>query len=977
MPTARDDAERLLEEYPELEGPLGQMLEVDADGPWEFDDVPVDTGQFGKIVASGVVEKTGDGYRVADPEALGAVLDSPEAAVESSDTGDGVSSALALGVPDFTWPLSKRTTLSLAGLLAFVVVLRVVFVYDSVYRETITLVGNDPYKRLYWIEQLQAEYSPVALDSLPEGVSLDGDTLMLVAAWWASELLGGTVTSARTVLAWYPVLAAVVTAVTVFEITRQLTDDIRVALASVLMLAVTPVHAYRTVLGFGDHHAFDYIWLGLTVLVMVRWERLVAGTTPPTRDRLGEWRFQLTTVALGVLLAIQSLSWVGAPMLLVPFVLYTVLRGAFALRGGTSPLVATLPYIGGGLFAGVLVLLVHASLGWLPGFRALFPLVAVVVATVGVGYLEATRRSSLSPRAALTSGAATTLLAGVLAVTFVPGMATALKQASGLFQEQTIAESASLFTTELGVLGGPLPFFGFILFLALPFVAVGLYRALTDNDPTWAIPAVYGVYFLFWSLVKVRFAGPLSLFTAVFAGVGFLRLAALVDLARPVQAFGEQTGIDNLPSLSGRQVASVAVLFLLVASLALIQTPIKQDQLAIGDDTYDTARWIDQYAEDNGLDYPDNGVFSQWDTTRFYNYFVNGQSDSYFYERNFYSPFLGSTDPGGWYERLRGRYGFVLYAGQRNDTEGPTIENRMMGEGQLPSFGHYRLVYDANDGPQKVFQLVEGATIVGVANSSGTVTAGTQASVGSETRTYQREVRVNPDGVYSVRVPYSGTYTVADTEVTVTKRAIVDGRREVLHSRTGLAHWPFDEANDTIVYDRVGGHRGVSTNVTTVVDGYRGRAVQFDGDGYIVTDVDPVDQFTVSMWVKPAGTEADGFQSLLRGREGVFVLLNDGNLVVDLPGVSDEPLRGGKVPNGTWTQVAVTYDGAQRTLYVNGTEVASDRPSGGPAKWTPPLSIGGETNRDGDFTGTIDEVRLYDRALSAAEVERLAGNGTS
>lgn len=69
---------------------------------------------------------------------------------------------------------------------------------------------------------------------------------------------------------------------------------------------------------------------------------------------------------------------------------------------------------------------------------------------------------------------------------------------------------------------------------------------------------------------------------------------------------------------------------------------------------------------------------------------------------------------------------------------------------------------------------------------------------------------------------------------------------------------------------------------------------------------------------------------------------------------------------------AVTYDGATARLYADGMEVASAA-----KKWNLPLSrahIGQQVNNFSEFwAGAVDEVRLYNRALSADEIAWLAG----
>jgi concanavalin A-like lectin/glucanase superfamily protein len=68
----------------------------------------------------------------------------------------------------------------------------------------------------------------------------------------------------------------------------------------------------------------------------------------------------------------------------------------------------------------------------------------------------------------------------------------------------------------------------------------------------------------------------------------------------------------------------------------------------------------------------------------------------------------------------------------------------------------------------------------------------------------------------------------------------------------------------------------------------------------------------------------------------------------------------------TWTHLATTYDGSRIRLYVNGRLVATTTQRGPLVTGSGALTIG---NYCGDrFDGLIDEVRVYDRALSASEI---------
>ena len=86
-------------------------------------------------------------------------------------------------------------------------------------------------------------------------------------------------------------------------------------------------------------------------------------------------------------------------------------------------------------------------------------------------------------------------------------------------------------------------------------------------------------------------------------------------------------------------------------------------------------------------------------------------------------------------------------------------------------------------------------------------------------------------------------------------------------------------------------------------------------------------------------------------------------------------------PVGRWTHLAVTYDGETLRLYVDGAETSHLSLSGGISRTAKPLWIGGDRPFGEYFAGVIDEVRIYDRALSPGAVRTemstpIAGRGS-
>src|SRR5438046_5653023 len=71
----------------------------------------------------------------------------------------------------------------------------------------------------------------------------------------------------------------------------------------------------------------------------------------------------------------------------------------------------------------------------------------------------------------------------------------------------------------------------------------------------------------------------------------------------------------------------------------------------------------------------------------------------------------------------------------------------------------------------------------------------------------------------------------------------------------------------------------------------------------------------------------------------------------------------------TWTHLAATFDGAMVRLYVNGVQVTSQAQATPLRATTGTLQIGADSYAGENFVGRIDEVRIYNRALTAAEIQ--------
>ena len=195
-----------------------------------------------------------------------------------------------------------------------------------------------------------------------------------------------------------------------------------------------------------------------------------------------------------------------------------------------------------------------------------------------------------------------------------------------------------------------------------------------------------------------------------------------------------------------------------------------------------------------------------------------------------------------------------------------------------------------------------------------------------------------------------------------------------------VAAYSFDESGGAIATDTSGhGNHGTITGATRVA-GRFGRALSFDGTDDVVrvpgsASLALVSGMTIEAWVRPnllGGWRTVALKETATGL--AYALYAHDNaphpaVTANFGGADQSAVGLQALPIATWTHLAATYDGAVMTLYVNGTEVRTQPATGSFVQSAQPLSIGGNAVWGEYFAGAIDQVRIYDRALSAAQID--------
>ena len=208
-----------------------------------------------------------------------------------------------------------------------------------------------------------------------------------------------------------------------------------------------------------------------------------------------------------------------------------------------------------------------------------------------------------------------------------------------------------------------------------------------------------------------------------------------------------------------------------------------------------------------------------------------------------------------------------------------------------------------------------------------------------------------------------------------------------------VGYWSFDDGTATDISGH--GNNGVLHGCTST-QGVHGGALSFNGTSDYIdfgnpSDLNPTNAISAAVWFRPVSFNGTGNDPIVdkgytshtnpyyqyhlgvvgdlypQGASFGFYLALGGQLrYVTTPAAFWTPNH--------WYHLAATYDGSMMKLYTDGALIDSLSVTGSLTNYGENMLSGGYNNISAYLPGTIDELRIYDRAISAAEVDSLSFN---
>ena len=242
----------------------------------------------------------------------------------------------------------------------------------------------------------------------------------------------------------------------------------------------------------------------------------------------------------------------------------------------------------------------------------------------------------------------------------------------------------------------------------------------------------------------------------------------------------------------------------------------------------------------------------------------------------------------------------------------------------------------------------------------------------------------NPAHTYAAAGTYTVTLTVSNIGGSSSATQTISATGATGSGERGV--WLMDEGSGTTIVDSSGlGNTGTLTGSPLWTAGWNGLGLHLNGTSDYATvpnapSLDIQGPITLAAWVKPErvatqyvikkallGT-SNGYELSLASTGKVFFRLNQATSLntYRIDSTTSYPVNG-----TTWMHIAATYDGTTMRLYINGVQQAAIAGPAAIGSNGQRLGIGAQPDGVSPFQGTLDEVRIWARALSATEIQAL------
>ncbi|TXS46253.1 hydrolase [Streptomyces sp. uw30] len=299
-------------------------------------------------------------------------------------------------------------------------------------------------------------------------------------------------------------------------------------------------------------------------------------------------------------------------------------------------------------------------------------------------------------------------------------------------------------------------------------------------------------------------------------------------------------------------------------------------------------------------------------------------------------------------------------------------------------------------------QLVEGVEDVSVTTGIGQTPVLPATVIATYADGVTRPVAVTWEDVPESQYAQAGTFTVTGS---LPDGAALPVRAEVTVSQDGpdvpadlLLHYDFDETGGSVARDASGhGHHGTYVRTPDFGTGVEGGSFRMSGDSAsspyvkipngVLKNADSVTVSTYAkwkggsnfQWLFGLGPDSDKylFATPSNGGSSLYSAITKASWSAE-----SKLTAGSQLTPGEWRHVTVTLDGSTGAmiLYVDGIEAARTTTAVEPSElYDANKDYSGYIGRslyaaDPYFGGEVDDFRVYDRALTAAEIMELSGN---